>query len=62
MVMDISEEKVKIYIFTFIHNIYYCFLGIQSKLEKATRVDLNNDGIIGRPLDTYPRGGQGGFR
>ena len=35
-------------------------VGIQSKIERATRVDINNDGVIGRPLDTYPNGGYGG--
>ncbi|CAF4309190.1 unnamed protein product, partial [Adineta steineri] len=34
---------------------------IQSKVERTTHVDLNNDGIIGRQHDTYP-GGYGNRR
>ena len=29
---------------------------MQSKIEKTAHIDLNNDGVIGRPLDTYPAG------
>jgi hypothetical protein len=37
--------------------IHFCSLGIESKIERATHIDFNGDGIIGRLPDTIPGGG-----
>ena len=57
--MDMLEARVSIFgRVSFLPN--YVFAdhrsGVGSKIERTTRVDLNNDGVIGRPLDTMPGG------
>jgi hypothetical protein len=58
MVMDISVEKVNIYIkYLCIASLLSCssfVLGYHSMLERATGIDLNGDGIIGRRPDVQP--------
>ena len=55
MLMDLSEEKVDIFLNKF--KTYRSFLlGLAGKLEKVTHVDLNGDGMIGRMPDTFPGG------
>ncbi len=60
MVMDILEGKVILFpMFSLYLAVLFtlCFSGLEGKIENATHIDFNGDGIIGRPLDTFPGGG-----
>ena len=54
-------ECLRLSVAMFDYAFIYHRVGIQSKVERASHVDLNNDGIIGRPLDTYPSGYAGPY-
>ena len=60
MVMDTSEDKVNIDILNIfrpvaLQNDCLLSLGFWSSMEHATGIDLNGDGLIGRPFDVMPR-------
>lgn len=56
MAMDTSGEKVSVLstsLFNHVVTFDFYFLGLISRLERATRFDLNGDNIIGRRPDVY---------
>ena len=60
MEMDILEEKVIISQIIFIYYILpftFYVSGTEGKIERATHIDFNGDGFIGRLPDTIPGGG-----
>jgi len=47
-----------LYVFHYILSHYsLCFPGLEGNIERATHIDFNGDGIIGRLPDTIPGGG-----